>query len=992
MIPILYSRDETSFLSNGICRLPDVTDGYVTEERNGIYECEFKYPVNGSHFDDIQEGRVIAVYHDDTHTIQPFDIYGRSEPINGLVTFYAHHISYRLGKVVLQPFTASSCVQAMGLMAAKSVNTNPFTFWTDKSVNADFAVTEPRTCKDALGGSDGSILDVYGKGDYEWDKYTVKFHANRGVDRDVTIRYGKNLTKLTHETDTSEIYNAVAPYWKSTDLDGDDVLVTLPEWYIASGDNNQLPLGLTDGTWPKIKQYNGIEIRYNYTLSKDANGWISCSGQFYNSDPVAYAGDVDLWDAESLGDYQYINGDAIATIEFDGINPNPFAPAIRIYYYKLEATTTTWAYLDNGVFDNFPSKKSKLFNGSNQIGRISKISLHHTIPSNSSGELNFRFRIKLEKGSEATPYLIPEVVPLDLSDRFDEEPTEAQLRDLATSILEGSDSYTPKETVDVEFEQLWESEEYETYASLQRVNLCDKVDVISTQINLVKIKMEVVKVVYDFVLEKYKSMELGTPRTNFSSAITAATEALMTDLPSKSFLQAAIDYATNLIQGGLGGHVVFNTNANGEPEEILIMDTDDVTTAVNVWRFNLNGLGHSHNGYNGPFSDVALTMDGRINANMITTGIMNANLIRAGVIMDATGNNYWNLDTGELQISALSDDYYTKSETMSAITTAANGVEIISKQYTDSVAIGATNILRGTKNPSIVASSQGTWANGKFRVSGHSGCTTISTVANTPIPEITEVFKIDTTGGSLSETFGFAQNAYKMYGHIGETMVFGAWFKGVAGDTVKLEAYWTNTSGESERGGITSFTLSSSDWEYHSAVSNAVKYNHSSISIGYVYLTPQTIGNSVYVCGPMLEWGNKPSNWAQAPEDIVNTDEIISKINVSPENIVIASNKISLAGKTIDLSTDDIKIQSASGQGTFAIYYDEDEIAIQDQYGHDLLPIHIGGQSPRNYGWIDMGFTTSGVIRIFVGNYRIRISEGGFVIDGPNGSWSPPGI
>ena len=63
------------------------------------------------------------------------------------------------------------------------------------------------------------------------------------------------------------------------------------------------------------------------------------------------------------------------------------------------------------------------------------------------------------------------------------------------------------------------------------------------------------------------------------------------------FIKDAIDHATDAISGGLGGYVVFTLNADDQPQEILIMDTDDINTAVNVWRFNKNGLGHSHNGY-----------------------------------------------------------------------------------------------------------------------------------------------------------------------------------------------------------------------------------------------------------------------------------------------------------------------------------------------------------------------------------------------------------
>ncbi|MDO4527437.1 MAG: hypothetical protein Q4C03_01470, partial [bacterium] len=75
MIPILYEASEREFTSNGLGRLRDCTRCEVTEERNGVYECEFDFPVDGNHFDLIIPGRIILVTHDDTGDTQPFDIY-----------------------------------------------------------------------------------------------------------------------------------------------------------------------------------------------------------------------------------------------------------------------------------------------------------------------------------------------------------------------------------------------------------------------------------------------------------------------------------------------------------------------------------------------------------------------------------------------------------------------------------------------------------------------------------------------------------------------------------------------------------------------------------------------------------------------------------------------------------------------------------------------------------------------------------------------------
>ena len=95
MYPILFEKNETSFSSNGLGRLRDCISCVVTEERNGIYECDFEYPVDGARYEDIICGRIIGVTHDDSDDLQPFDIVSYTKPIDGIVTFHAVHISYR---------------------------------------------------------------------------------------------------------------------------------------------------------------------------------------------------------------------------------------------------------------------------------------------------------------------------------------------------------------------------------------------------------------------------------------------------------------------------------------------------------------------------------------------------------------------------------------------------------------------------------------------------------------------------------------------------------------------------------------------------------------------------------------------------------------------------------------------------------------------------------------------------------------------------------
>ncbi|MBQ3327453.1 MAG: endopeptidase, partial [Clostridia bacterium] len=88
----------------------------------------------------------------------------------------------------------------------------------------------------------------------------------------------------------------------------------------------------------------------------------------------------------------------------------------------------------------------------------------------------------------------------------------------------------------------------------------------------------------------------------------------------------AIENATNLLAGGTGGHVVIGRNADGEPNEIFIMNTADQSTATSVIRINMNGIGFSSTGINGPFTN-AWTIDGHFGADFIDTGTLTGSII-----------------------------------------------------------------------------------------------------------------------------------------------------------------------------------------------------------------------------------------------------------------------------------------------------------------------------------------------------------------------------
>lgn len=250
MIPILYDKNETIFVSNGLGRLRDCISCVVTEERNGIYECDFEYPIDGVNYDRIQLGRIIAVEHDEKGDVQPFDIVSYSRPINGVVTFHAVHISYRQTALTVTGSNINSLADTFTLFASAEPE-NPFSYWTDMTSTGYLAAADsiPHSVRQMIGGMEGSVLDSYG-GELEWDKWTVKLWASRGSLKNFTIRYGVNLTDYSDEMDYSDTYNSVIPYWRGQDSNGNDIVVKgdiqTASYPSFNGTGRCIPLDVTD--------------------------------------------------------------------------------------------------------------------------------------------------------------------------------------------------------------------------------------------------------------------------------------------------------------------------------------------------------------------------------------------------------------------------------------------------------------------------------------------------------------------------------------------------------------------------------------------------------------------------------------------------------------------------------------------------------------------------------------------------------------------------
>lgn len=237
----------------------------------------------------------------------------------------------------------------------------------------------------------------------------------------------------------------------------------------------------------------------------------------------------------------------------------------------------------------------------------------------------------------------------------DSKITQSGLDSAVSAYAAANDINSPTVSMTVSFVDLSQSPEYASFSALESVSLCDTVQIYHKDLNI-NIKAKVIKTVYDVLRERYTSIDLGSPRANFADIIKQTvneTKDLRGQLvATRSDLTAAYEKAiadaTAAITGNSGGYVRLNPPQN--PQEILIMDTPDISTAKNIWRFNLSGFGHSSGGYSGPYRTAA-TQDGHIVADFIDTGILNANIIRAGIMQSANGEFSFNLESGHIEAS-----------------------------------------------------------------------------------------------------------------------------------------------------------------------------------------------------------------------------------------------------------------------------------------------------------------------------------------------------
>ena len=245
MRPILFNKDEQSFDTYGLGEL-DVTKGNVTRERNGNYTLYAEIPVNDPMVSILQKEMKLKVDAGLRTKNQTIEISRIVKDSSNIVKIYGQHISHKLEYMALRNATAfaGSAYSALGIWKGALIGDLRFDVWSDIQTTGKgvFDISKMENARQALGGVEGSILDIYG-GEYEFDNMTVRLHKQLGRTAPTVLEYGRNILSAESDETIESVYTSVLPFATYTpdkpegdtsDSQPDPVTVTLPENYVDS--------------------------------------------------------------------------------------------------------------------------------------------------------------------------------------------------------------------------------------------------------------------------------------------------------------------------------------------------------------------------------------------------------------------------------------------------------------------------------------------------------------------------------------------------------------------------------------------------------------------------------------------------------------------------------------------------------------------------------------------------------------------------------------
>ncbi|EHM3061022.1 peptidoglycan DD-metalloendopeptidase family protein [Enterococcus faecalis] len=283
--------------------------------------------------------------------------------------------------------------------------------------------------------------------------------------------------------------------------------------------------------------------------------------------------------------------------------------------------------------------------------------------------------------------------------------TVEELKEWGQSLFDKDRIHEPKVTHTISMVALEHTLEYEDiYEEFSSLHFGDVAHVRAKEVDI-EVTERMVEYTWFPTLGKFKNIVLGNDLSLYTSTANNQTQELKRKIDNRTetLVQNVLN-ATAWITGNSGGHVVFRPEK--APSEILIMDTNKIATAKRVWRWNLNGLGYSDNGVNGPFG-LAMTSKGEIVADFIKVGIINANVLQTS-FNKATGDvlklvsgalQIWNEKTKIMELTKKGMEFWNGNSHVGTMGTKGNPFPGLADKHGNPVVSDGNSLLLVADNP-----------------------------------------------------------------------------------------------------------------------------------------------------------------------------------------------------------------------------------------------------------------------------------------------------
>lgn len=517
MKPLLY--DKTGKIKLG--ELTNCIECLVEEERNGLFELSLIYPTNDTLFNLLEKGNIIICNASDTLKNQKFRIYNTRKLMSNRIEVLANHISYDLSYDIVTnlKLKGQRCEYALNEIFRNSQNSKHYKGYSDIMNTQNYEMSL-NNCLNAIVGTKGSIIDTFGNGaELLRDNENIHVLNSRGEDNNVFIEYRKNLTDISVEEDTTDLYNVILPIAKykpssiKEDLSGD---ISSLRFYRNKSDYNTT----SDG-----EMFIGAIDSKGNVITKGQSVTIKVYGKEYQfkTRVLNPYGNYKVPLKEKLELVSQTTSMNVYAVWVNTKSPTGYY-AIRIDEGNTDATSPwAWTWLDSHFkLGEFTMSKAE-FVSSGHINKKPTDSPSREEVKEDTQEEDIIVIGDLVKSERNHDFLaFDRITTIDFSEHFENEiPTNEKLKQLASQYFKSSEIDIPSINYKISFVPL--SKTTEGNGIIDNLSLCDKVTVKDERYDI-NFKTKVIKTTFNVLKDRYEQIELNTSKSNLSDVFNSTND------------------------------------------------------------------------------------------------------------------------------------------------------------------------------------------------------------------------------------------------------------------------------------------------------------------------------------------------------------------------------------------------------------------------------------------------------------------------------------